>query len=406
MSEGISISLVGCGSRGRTYMRIAAALGYEIAAYADPKEDAREVMRQIVGDGAKAFASSEELFAQPRLSRVAAICTQDAQHFGHATSALEAGYDILLEKPAACTSEEVEKLAALAKEKDRRIILCFVLRYTPFFGALKREIDKGSIGEVMTIEAHEGVGPFHNVHSFVRGHWSKTTESSPMMVAKCSHDTDILSWFAGSAASTVASFENISHFKPEKMPEGATARCTDGCPHLGACAYDAHRYMGDCRNYLRMVRPDEADMTDEQILEWIKTTDWGRCAYQCDQDTPDHQVVSVQFENGVTASLTMTAFDTGRRIRVFGTTGMLEGAIHADGREPWIQCRPHEGEIRDIEIEEQQTGGYQGHGGGDYGLIAALPELLEAADQSDFVEGHRIAFAAAKASAEGRVIAF
>ena len=319
-------------------------------------------------------------------------------HFEQAKTALRQGYDVLLEKPAATSSQEVEELAALAREKGCKLILCFVLRYTPFYRALKKAIDDGLIGDVVCINASEGVGPWHHSHSYVRGHWSRSTESSPMIVAKCSHDTDLLHWLTGSDAVAVSSYAESTWFRPDRAPEGATDRCTDGCPHVGTCRYDAHRYLGDQRRWLRMIRADAESMTDEQILEWLRTGDWGRCAYRCDQDTPDHQVVSMQFANGVTATLTMTAFDTGRRIRVHGIRGIIEGATHADGREPWLECRLHEGETTEIPIEETPSEGYAGHGGGDFGLIDALPGLL-AADGADYIEGHRIAFAAA-ASAE------
>jgi len=406
VQETLTIAILGCGSRGRTYAKIATDLGHQVVAFADPSSTARQAMATIVGPEAQAFDSAEDFLQQPCIARLAAICTQDSQHFSQASAALHQGYDLLLEKPAACTAGEVDQLADLAESKQRRIILCFVLRYTPFYRSLKKQLDADIIGDILSIQATEGVGPWHHSHSFVRGHWSQSSKSTPMIVAKCSHDTDILAWLANSPCQSVTSFSGQSHFTPAHTPAGATDRCTSGCPHVGNCRYDAHRYLSDQRRWLEMVRPDGAEMTDEAIVDWLKTSDWGRCAYQCGQDTPDHQVVSMQFVNGITADLTMTAFDTGRRIRIYGTLGILEGAIHADGREPWIECRLHEGETHTIDLDVQESRGYQGHGGGDFGLIEALPTLLEAeaADARQFTEGHRIAFAAARAAEENCVV--
>lgn len=388
-------------------MKIARDLGHRIVAISDTSPSALDVMREIAGeDNPREFASGEELLARERLADVALVSTQDAQHFGHASAALRLGYDVLLEKPAAQSSEEVEELARLAEAQGRKLILCFVLRYTSFYRAVKRAVDEGRIGNVVSIEASEGVGPWHNCHSYVRGKWSKSAESTPMIIAKCSHDTDLLAWIAGSKAVSVTSHEDCSHFRPEKAPEGATMRCTDGCPHVGSCRYDAHRYLGDERRWLRHIRPEAEKMDDKAVLELLETSDWGRCVYHCGQDTPDHQVVGVHFENGITASLTMTAFDTGRRIRVYGTDGVLEGTTDTDRNGPRIECRSHDGPVEAVEIMEQETAGYEGHGGGDLGLIAALPGLLaeNSSEKADFIEGHRIGFAADLAAKKGRAV--
>lgn len=403
MNSSLTFAIVGCGSRGRTYSQIARELGHRIAAISDPDPTALEAMTALAGDPApRVFSTGEELLAEERLADVAVIATQDAMHFGQAAAALRLGYDVLLEKPAASSLEESEELARLARENERALVVCLVLRHTPFYRTLKHCIDSGQIGEVVSIQASEGVGPWHQAHSFVRGHWSRYDTSAPMIVAKCSHDTDLLAWIADARCTAVSSRAACSYFRPENAPEGATDRCTDPCPHTGTCPFDTHRYLDEHRNWLAMVRPDTDQLDDNAIIDWLKTSNWGRCAYRCDQDTPDHQVVAMQFANGITANLTMTAFDTGRRIRVFGTRGLLEGALHADNREPWIECRLHEGGIEAVPIDEQDTGGYHGHGGGDVGLIEALPSLLANARTKgpDFLEGHRIAFTAAMAVEE------
>ena len=74
----------------------------------------------------------------------------------------------------------------------RKVIVCQVLRYTPFYRAVKRLLKEGAAGEIVTVEASENVGYYHQAHSFVRGLWRNSRESSPMILAKCCHDMDIL----------------------------------------------------------------------------------------------------------------------------------------------------------------------------------------------------------------------
>ncbi len=408
----LRLCFIGCGARARAYAEVAATRPEKLTtvAIADPVASQRADVRQFLGDAeVNEFETGEQLLAAGRLGDVAVITTQDKFHYHQAMLALRAGYDLLLEKPAACTSEEVHDLVRVANELGRRIVLCFVLRHTPFYRAVKQVLDSGRLGRLVSIQATEGVEPWHFAHSFVRGHWSQSAKSTPMIVAKCSHDTDILSWLADSECTAVSSFAGNQWFRPENAPAGATARCTDPCPHAnGACAYAAQRYLTDKKQpWLPQVMPGHATASDDEILDWLREGDWGRCVYSSEHDTPDHQVVSLQFASGATAQLLMTAFDKGRRIRIHGTEAILQGHMHADDEIHRLELRRHDGSVEQVPVEDPSENGYAGHGGGDFGLIDALHELISAPgpfDNSHFMEGHLIAFAADEAFRSGQIV--
>ncbi len=170
------------------------------------------------------------------------------------------------------------------------------------------------------MRAHEGVDPFHQAHSFVRGHWGRSADSTPMIIAKCSHDTDIITWLMNSPCKSVSSFGGTNYFNKSNTPDGATKRCTDGCPHTESCLYSSLRYTTDRKRWLDMVHPNpDEERTVEKTTEWLKESNWGRCVYHCVNDVVDHQVVNMQFKNGTTASLLMVAFDVGRTSEIYGT---------------------------------------------------------------------------------------
>lgn len=407
----LKLAILGCGSRGRTYARIASSLGgrYEITAAVDPVAVRTAA---VAGGSANAtvreFQDTDEFFAAGKLADVLIIATQDADHFDHASTALRLGYDILLEKPAAESLERCEALDELARSLGRRIALCFVLRYTPFYSTVKSVIDSGRLGRIITIRASEGVEPYHQAHSFVRGHWSRSEESTPMIVAKCSHDADLLCWLSGSQPQSISSFGRLDWFRVENAPAGAPARCTDGCT-VTDCFYDSRRYLTDKRRWLGMVmdHADEAD--DARILRFLETSRWGRCAYRCDNDAVDHQVVSVEMENGVTATLTMTAFDLGRTIEIHGTEGSLRGGSpFKDAGAPELWLRNHRsGKTETIPILEPESDGYAGHGGGDFGLVDSLDALFRGPRAMppglDGLAGHRLAFLAEESRVLGGI---
>ncbi|MBA3686910.1 MAG: Gfo/Idh/MocA family oxidoreductase [Planctomycetes bacterium] len=403
----LTVVTVGCGGRGRVYSGLVAADSrYRLIGGADPDAARVAHVRAMSGQADfRGFASHAELFAAGRIADLAIIATQDSDHVEPAIRALELGYHILLEKPIAKDLDQVERVLAAAERANRRVLVCHVLRYTRLYAEVKRLIDSGAIGEVVDIEHAEGVGAFHQVHSFVRGHWSQSAVSSPMILAKCCHDTDILSWWMGQPCTRISSFGSLAYFRPERAPAGSTARCTDGCPHVGKCHYDAHRYLGDRRDWLGWVDPLLPGKSDAEITAWLREKPWGKCAWRAGNDVVDRQVVSMEFANGAVATLTMTAFDEGRHTTIRGTTALVRfGTSIRDltGRDLVIEWLDGRRELRDV------PAGVGGHGGGDHGMIAALIDEFAKSDPRTMttgihasVESHRIALAAEQSRLAG-----
>ena len=402
----LSLVFCGCGSRARTYATIAAEMTdrYTVVAGADPVAERVEVVRQKAKGAFQGFASADALFAAGKLGDVCVIGTQDALHRAHAIRAMELGYDLLLEKPIAPSLEDVEAVAAAAKRLGRRVVVCHVLRYTPFYAEVQRILQSGEIGKVISLNAIEGVQPWHQAHSFVRGHWSVKAKSSPMILAKSCHDMDILAWLINSPHTDLSSYGALTHFRAENAPTGVPARCTDGCPVADSCRYHAALYCKpEGRRWLGMVYDRAKEAPDSEILEWLKTSPWGRCVYRCDNDVVDHQVIAARFANGVTATFTMTAFDEGRQIEIFGTDGWLRGGSFVKkrlGADLVVQRHGWNQEPRLVTLEEPKHG-YAGHGGGDWGLMSALHEDLTRPDAAGMrtslevsLQSHRMAFEA------------
>lgn len=404
----LTIAAAGCGSRSRIYASIAASMGdsFSITAGADPLPERRAAMKKIANNPHfTSFASAQELLEEDKLADILIIGTQDDYHFLPAKKALEKGYDLLLEKPAAQTPSEIIELAHLAEKLGRKILLCFVLRYTPFYSKVKEIVESGLLGDIVSLHATEGVEAWHQAHSFVRGHWSVTAKSTPMIVAKCCHDTDYISWLMDSPCTEVSSMGNLFFFHKDNAPKGATLRCTDPCPHSapqgGTCFYDAHGYLSSHNRWLSMVYPHPTEYKNNDVLQWLKTSPWGRCVFACDNDVVDHQTVSMLFKNGATASLKMTAFDRGRSLEIFGTKASLRGGEGFKQREsdPDIIIRTHTGERTSITLPQTNQDGYQGHGGGDYGLVRAMEAIFRGkGDQKSLIahsiQSHLIGFAA------------
>lgn len=399
MKHPLKLAIIGCGSRGRTYASIAASMParMQLIAAADPNPRALDTVEDSAKGPIQRFQNASELIAARPEVDLAVIATQDGQHFNSAIGSLQNGWHLLLEKPAATSLPDCQLILKAAREARRHVLLCYVLRYTPFYRAVKGVLDSGRLGRIISIAASEGVEPWHQVHSFVRGHWSRTADSSPMILAKSSHDADLLAWLTGQPCRRVSSYGSLTYFKPEYAPIGATARCTGDCPHAGSCQFDAHRYATDKRRWLAMLRPDAEELSEEAIYKWLETSPWGRCAWHCDNDVVDNQVVSMEFEQEITATFTMSAFDSGRRLTICGSEGTLRGGSGLKegpgGAEIWIRNHSTE-QDEAVVIDQADYSGYEGHGGGDFGLIDSIEAELAKPFSEDWIQSHLICFAA------------
>jgi len=410
----LSIVGVGCGGRTRIYCELAANQPhrYRVVAAADPNPIRVEQVRQSSRNpDFRCFSSDKELFAAGKLADICIIGTQDAYHVEPAIGAMELGYDVLLEKPIACDPREVLALNAHAERLGRKVLVCHVLRYTPYYTKIKSIIESGVLGEIITIDAREGVDPWHQSHSFVRGQWGVSGKSTPMIVAKCCHDMDMLSWLIGRPCERVSSFGMLTHFNKANAPAGAPARCTDGCPVDTACPYNALLYMSQHRQqWLPLAMDNSTTATPEEIRKWLAASPWGRCAYQCDNDVVDHQVIAMEFQGALTATFTMTAFDTGRDMIICGTKGKLRGGDNLKkltGHDIVVETIAGDSITHNV---PSLVGGYESHGGGDAGLVFAMDEEF-AKPASEMrsglpasVESHIIAYAAEKSRVTGKTV--
>ncbi|MEJ2289433.1 MAG: Gfo/Idh/MocA family oxidoreductase [Deinococcales bacterium] len=409
--EVASIGLVGAGNRGLDVygegVRKRPDLAV-VAAVADPDPAARERAGRRLGIPAdRRFASASEMLENAPALEAVIVASPDPAHVTPTLEALDRGLALLLEKPIAPDLEGVRAVERAGAGGD--VTVGHVLRYTPFFRAIKELVDAGRLGRLVAVEHTENIGHWHFAHSYVRGNWRQGGAASPMLLAKACHDLDVLRWLAGSPCESVDSLGELLHFRPENEPPGATDRCTDGCAIERSCPYSAlriytERFAGEAGWPNSVVAPDG---DDEAVLAALRTGPYGRCVYRCDNDVVDHQLVQLRFASGVKASLTVSAFteENTRTVHLMGTHGELRG--HMERGELTLT------DFARGRTERIQVGAGGRHGGGDDALLLAFLERLRdrragrppeptASALAEATESHRMAFAAERARLEGR----
>jgi len=405
-SRPVTAIVIGAGGRGGTYASYAPGHRDEwrIVGVAEPLEhrNARMGNRHRIPHENR-FATWQHVFDRPKFADVCVITTPDHLHHAPALAALDAGYDLLLEKAIAPTWQQCKEIHEKAVAEDAIVGIGHVLRYAPYFRQLRHVVASGRIGDVISIQHLEPVQYLHMAHSFVRGNWHNAEESSPMLLSKSCHDLDVLRWIVGVECRQVQSFGSRSFFCERHAPEGATERCTDGCPAEATCPYSALRiYLRD-RSWGTHHLAIEDD-SEASIRGALRYGPYGKCVFKNDNDVVDHQIVNLRFEGDVTVAFSMEGMSSygGRRTRVFGSKGDIVGD------ERFLDVFDFEtgrGLRWDVTEHAADLGG---HGGGDHGLVRDLvqavsrrdPSLLTSSLQTS-MESHLIGFKAEESRLAG-----
>ncbi len=421
----IKAAVVGYGNRGKVYADYSLLMPRElkIAAVVDPNDFKLKEAKENYGlsDG-EVFKSFDEFLKSGVKCDVVINSTMDSLHYEIAMKILENGYDMLIEKPIVPNKEELYALKAAAEKHGSRVFVCHVLRYTPFYKTIKKLIEDGEIGEIMTMEMNEHVCRQHYLASYDRGKWNSEEKcGSSFLLAKCCHDLDIMCWLNNaSAPEKVASLGGRHEFVKERMPKDASEFCYE-CKYDKTCRYSAtHEYLS--LNVMPFLVWDKlnkplGEITEEEKREFLKRDNYGRCAYIAGGDIVDRQNLIVSFANGSQASFTLVGGATkpDRYIHIVGECGEIEGKIE----EGIITLRKYDPDPAnfygvektiDVNAEVVNKAEFGGHNGGDFGIMHDLVAYLNGVPSlsittlDDSVNGHLCVFAAEESRKSGRII--
>lgn len=287
--------------------------------------------------------------------------------------AIKQNVPLLLEKPVAVTNDSLKRMFEAGKDFKKGIILGFTLRYTPMYLRILELLRKDSIGELISVEAAELVGPVHAAKFFRR--WHRFTKySGGFLNTKCSHDMDIINQMLPGTPRFIASFGSNTIFKPGKGQD----KCTKACPEYDVCRF--------------------VDTTEYKF----STADIAMCPYNVESDIIDHQVVSMEFNDKTTAVFTVTMHsDKGdRHVHIHGTSGSIKASFSDQIVYLCKTGKPDEA------FKPDNTSG--SHGGGDRILCNQFKEcILKGKGENQLKDGvtaSAMAFAADKSRTEGKVV--
>ena len=431
----VKVALLGAGSRGELNLGSLAKRypdRLRFVAVAEPHQGRREQFaRNFSIPPGNVFNSWQELLAKPKLADAVLNTLPCRMHYESGVAALNAGYHQLLEKPMALIPGQCLVLADLAREKGLVLAIPLQSRYAKIYSRLRQLLDQGTVGTLMNIHCAENIGYWHFIMSYVRGIHHHSSMSHSFLLAKGVHDIDLIGWFAGAPAKRVASFGSLKFFNESNAPPGAPARCLDGCPVEKDCVFSA------IKQYIKPGRPavplrlatgqslevlldvirlprfrtlasivTQDDLSPAGIKKALAETSHGRCVFHSPNDVVDHQTVSIEYENGVTTSFSLSGFSVvwERTLNLHGSQGEIRSADFS-GRLETRTFSPARVRVERIPYHAII------HGGGDTQILLEFAEAVAKEDPASILtradnalESHLVCFAAEKARVEKRVV--
>lgn len=423
----ITAIIVGAGHRSFVYSELAKTNPemLKIVGVADPNPIRRKKAMDYFGfKEDMCFENAEELAKKGKLADTVINGTMDEQHLETAVPLLDAGYDMLLEKPFAPNEEEMRQIVNCAKKNNSKVMICHVLRYTPFYYAIKERIVNGEIGDIINIQTTEHVSYHHLSTSYIRGKWANSDKChTSMLLAKCCHDLDIIMWMMSETKpKQISSFGGKFQFKPENAPKQAGTICMKDCPLVDTCVYSTKRLYIDHPDrwafYVWDALEGKKNISIEDKIALMKSDNpYARCIYKCDNNVVDHQSVLINFESGATGTHNMVggSAEPRREIHIIGTKGEIFGNFEESKFtvlkiDPSPDAHNEECDVEevDLRVTGDMVGAYGGHGGGDERLAADFVKFIRGEKPSlactsifDSVAGHLSVYLADKSRENG-----
>ncbi len=411
MKEPVKAVVLGAGHRAMVYADYSLNHPEElkIVGVADPDEYRRNMVAEKFGFSKEfCFENAEELSKVPKFADVIINGTMDEQHVETSLPLLKLDYDMLLEKPFCVNKKEMDELLEVVNNHKNKVMICHVLRYSPFYLKIKEKVISGELGQIINIQTIENVSYHHLATCFVRGKWGNSERChTSMLLAKCCHDLDIMMWMMSETVpKSVSSSGSRFQFKKENAPENSGTYCLKDCPLVDSCEYSAKRlYLNHLKSWEVYVWKDLESVENPSVsqrIELLKSSPYGRCVYKCDNNVVDHQSVLVNFENGATGTHNMVG-GSAAPLRIIKITG-TKGEIYGEFENNIIKMTKIDSSNENFCVEERlDIKGFDmdGHGGGDENLMKDFIRFIRNEKVSvsctsiqDSVLGHSVIFTA------------
>jgi predicted dehydrogenase len=318
------------------------------------------------------FTSFNELLKQTKPDFVI-VTTVDSTHDEHIVKALEAGCDVITEKPMTTDEIKCKRILDAEKRTGRKVIVAFNYRHSVHAMQLKEMLAKERIGKISSVDFNWYLNVYHGADYFRRWH-GRMNKGGSLWVHKATHHFDLLNWWLNSEPVEVNAYGALEHYGKNNAFRGVKCR---GCEHKDNC-----KFYWDITKDQRLT---DLYVKNEHHDGYIRDG----CVWSNEIDIYDKMSAQIVYANGVTVNYSLTTYSPyeGWQIAFNGTKGRIEtwedipylqktaddqASRHATEMSNADDAIP--GEFREILVMDNFEKNYEvfttpkikgGHGGGD-----------------------------------------
>lgn len=203
-------------------------------------EKAEEKKRKFNLDDAQVYDDHKKILDRDDIDLID-VCTPPYVHAEIAINGLNAGKNVLVEKPMAASLEECDAMLAAQKRSGKLLTVVAQNRFLAGYMNLKKTLDSGLVGDIVHAQADSFWWRGHNYYDlWWRGTWEK--EGGGCTLNHAVHHIDMMLWMMGMPEEVQAIMANTSHDNAEvedlsiallKYKQNALAQITSSVVHHG-----------------------------------------------------------------------------------------------------------------------------------------------------------------------------
>jgi len=386
----VRYALVGTGSRAEMFTQaVTATPGADLVALCDTNPVRIAAHQRLLASlGVPAPAAYPAAEFGPMLAKEAVdtviVTTVDSTHERYIVTALDAGCDVLTEKPMTTTAPSARRILDAVERTGRSVNVTFNYRFNPVHEQVKRLLAEGAIGDIGSVHFEWLLDVRHGADYFRRWHRDKEN-SGGLLVHKSGHHFDLVNWWLAARPAVVYAQGGLFFYGANGKRRGY-ARDYDRAHGSAAAREDPFALHLADHPRLRELYLD-AEAEDGYLRD--------RNVFADGISIEDDLAVLVRYDTGATMSYHLTAYAPweGYRIAFNGSRGRLEldvvesdhvspavasalkgAALHgaeaaAESGSVSLRLRPYWQPPVDVELEGHRR---EGHGGADARMTAVL----------------------------------